>query len=47
MEKKLKKKGWFARYLDRLAKTNKEIFDKGKLDCCSLNCCGPNMRKIK
>ncbi|MGD9993679.1 MAG: LDCC motif putative metal-binding protein [Salinivirgaceae bacterium] len=35
IEKK-KKKGLFARFIDKLAKSNKETFGNQKLDCCDL-----------
>jgi hypothetical protein len=35
IEKK-KKKGLFARFIDKLAKSNNETFGNQKLDCCDL-----------
>lgn len=35
IEKK-KRKGLFARFIDNLAKSNKEAFGNKKLDCCEL-----------
>jgi hypothetical protein len=32
-----RRKGFFARYLDRMIESNRKSFGNGRLDCCDLN----------